>query len=294
MTDAQNLVIRRNETRQGQFETVIDPRQRNDWHHTGLHVLELSAGGSEEFAADGVEVMVVPLNGSFTVAIEGEQYDLRGRRDVFEGAADVLYAPIGSRLVITSAEGGRVALATAPVSESDSAQHPVAVIRKENIPLEVRGAGHMTRQVRNFGAVGSFDAMDKLIVVEVVTPGGNWSSYPAHKHDEETETESELEEIYYFEIQDSPTGAPGFGLHHTTSAREDEPLTIGEQVYTGDTVLVPHGWHGPCAAAPGYDMFYLNVMAGPGERAWNITDHPDQAWLRDTWKDLEVDPRLAQ
>ncbi|CAM4120831.1 5-deoxy-glucuronate isomerase [Helcobacillus massiliensis] len=293
MTDSSNLVIRRNDTRQGRFETVIDPRSRSDWHHTGLHVLELDAGAAEEFSADRLEVMVVPLNGSASVRIGEDTYDLRGRRDVFEGAADVLYAPVGSLLTITSDDGARLALATAPVDPDKSAGHPIAVIRKEDIPLEVRGAGSMTRQVRNFGAVGSFDAMDKLIVVEVVTPGGNWSSYPAHKHDEETETESELEEIYYFEIADSPEGRPGFGLHHTTSAREDEELTIGEQVYRGDTVLVPHGWHGPCAAAPGYDMFYLNVMAGPGERAWNITDHPDQAWVRGTWDDLEADPRLA-
>lgn len=293
MTSTSDLVVRRHSTASGAFETVIDPRQRSDWQYTGLHVLALDAGASESFEADGVEAMVVPLNGSFTVQAGGNTYELRGRADVFEGPADVLYAPVGTPLVISSADGGRAAITTAPVDPSASAGHPVQLINKEDIPVEVRGAGSMTRQVRNFGAVGNFDAMDKLIVVEVITPGGNWSSYPAHKHDEETDTESELEEIYYFEIQDSPEGKPGFGLHHTTSARDNDDLAIGEQVYRGDTVLVPHGWHGPCAAAPGYDMYYLNVMAGPGERAWNITDHPGQTWVRGTWDNLDPDPRLV-
>lgn len=292
-TQQSTYVIRRGETGAGHFETIVDPRTREDWHHTGLHILALGPGEREDFDAVGLEVMVVPLNGSFTVNVGEEAFDLDGRQNVFEGPADVLYAPVGSALGISSADGGRVALATAPVDPAQSKGYPVHVIRKSEIPVEVRGAGTMTRQVRNFGAVGAFDAMDKLIVVEVITPGGNWSSYPAHKHDEETETESELEEIYYFEIADSPEGKPGFGLHHTTSARENEPLTIGEQVYRGDTVLVPHGWHGPCAAAPGYDMYYLNVMAGPGTRAWNITDHPDQTWVRGTWDSLDPDPRLA-
>ena len=288
-----DLVVRRYATGSGAFETVIDPRERGDWKHTGLSILALDAGASERVEASDIEAMVVPLNGSCTVRVDGETFELRGRADVFEGPADVLYVPVGSSFEISSADGGRVAIATAPVDPQASAGHPVQLIKKEDIAVEVRGAGHMTRQVRNFGAVGSFDAMDKLIVVEVITPGGNWSSYPAHKHDEESETESELEEIYYFEIQDSPEGKPGFGLHHTTSARENDDLTIGEQVYRGDTVLVPHGWHGPCAAAPGFDMYYLNVMAGPGERAWKITDHPDQTWVRRTWEDLEPDPRLV-
>ena len=108
----------------------------------------------------------------------------------------------------------------------------------------------------------------------MITPAGNWSSYPAHKHDEATETESELEEIYYFEIAAGPGGEPGFGLHaDLVLARPGHrPL---EEVHDRDTVLVPYGWHGPCVAAPGFDMYYLNVMAGPGaERAWKISDHP--------------------
>ena len=101
----------------------------------------------------------------------------------------------------------------------------------------------------------------------MITPGGNWSSYPAHKHDEATETESELEEIYYFEIAAGPDGEPGLGLHADLVLARATPIDILEEVRDRDTVLVPHGWHGPCVAAPGYDMYYLNVMAGPGAGA---------------------------
>lgn len=284
-------------TAEGPFDTVVDPGSREGWVHTGIRVLALEAGGEETWTADGVEVMVVPLSGACTVTVEGAEgagadaaaegegrYELRGRKDVFAGATDVLYAPVGSRLRISSAEGGRFALATAVAS----AAHPVALIRAEDVPVETRGGGNMTRQVRNFGTVGSFDACDSLIACEVITPGGNWSSYPAHKHDEHVEDpehpESELEEIYYYEIAPSPEGGPGFGFHQTTSSGEGKEIDILAEVRAGDVVLVPHGWHGPCAAAPGHDMYYLNVMAGPApQRAWNITDHPDQTWVRGTW-----------
>ena len=132
-----------------------------------------------------------------------------------------------------------------------------------------------------------------IIACEVITPGGNWSSYPAHKHDEATATEAELEEIYYFEIAAGPAGQPGFGFMRTSSSA-GRHIELLEEVHDRDTVLVPFGWHGPCVAAPGFDMYYLNVMAGPGaERAWLISDHPDQTWVRDTWAHQDVDPRLT-
>ena len=134
-----------------------------------------------------------------------------------------------------------------------------------------------------------------IIACEVITPGGNWSSYPAHKHDEAASPdESVLEEIYYFEIASGPNGEPGLGLlsHLVLARSRDRPRA--RRCSDRDVVLVPHGWHGPAAAAPGHDMYYLNVMAGPGpERAWKITDHPDQAWIRSTWSEQAVDPRLT-
>jgi 5-deoxy-glucuronate isomerase len=143
--------------------------------------------------------------------------------------------------------------------------------------------------VHNFCTPEAFDA-DRLIACEVLTPAGNWSSYPPHKHDEDRPGESVLEEIYYFEVSAGPTG-PGLAYQRVyghTGADVDVLAEVG----TGDVVLVPRGWHGPSMAVPGYDLYYLNVMAGPGERAWRICDDPAHAWVRETWAAEPVDPRL--
>jgi 5-deoxy-glucuronate isomerase len=155
----------------------------------------------------------------------------------------------------------------------------------------LRGTGNCSRQVHNFGTADAFDA-DSLMAVEVITPGGNWSSYPAHKHDEETPVESALEEIYYFEIDSGPDDSRGFGYQRVYGT-PSRPIEVLEEVRSGDVVLVPHGYHGPSVAAPGYHMYYLNVMAGPGEeRVWRIVDDPEHTWVRGTWADQAVDPRL--
>jgi 5-deoxy-glucuronate isomerase len=153
--------------------------------------------------------------------------------------------------------------------------------------VELRGAGQVSRQINNFCTPGAFDC-DRLIAVEVLTPGGNWSSYPPHKHDEDRPGESVLEEIYYFEISDDRGMA-----YQRVYGTADRPIDILEEVRTGDTVLIPHGWHGPSMAVPGYDLYYLNVMAGPSaERAWLICDDPAHGWVRETWRTQPVDPRL--
>ena len=152
------------------------------------------------------------------------------------------------------------------------------------MPVELRGAGQASRQVNNFCAPEAFDC-DKLIAVEVLTPGGNWSSYPPHKHDEQLAGEAELEEIYYFE-----TSGLAYQRVYGTAER---PIDVLAEIGAGDVVLIPHGWHGPSIAAPGYDLYYLNVMAGPAaERAWRFCDDPAHAWVRGTWRDQDLDPRL--
>jgi 5-deoxy-glucuronate isomerase len=125
----------------------------------------------------------------------------------------------------------------------------------------------------------------------VLTPGGNWSSYPPHKHDEQRDDESELEEIYYFEVASGPSG-PGMA-YQRVYGHEGADIDMLAEVRSGDVVTIPRGWHGPSMAVPGYDLYYLNVMAGPAaERAWVIRDDPAHAWVRETWPDQKVDPRL--
>ncbi|HET9871223.1 MAG TPA: 5-deoxy-glucuronate isomerase [Propionibacteriaceae bacterium] len=258
------------------------------WGYSSLRIVSLLPAGTHRFHTESDEVIVVPLEGSATVEVDGSFVDLDGRLNVFAGPTDFAYLPIDSLVTISAAGGGRFALAGARTDQ----KLPLRYGPVQNVPVEQRGAGQCSRQVRNFATPEAFEA-GKIIACEVITPGGNWSSYPAHKHDEQTDTEAELEEIYYFEIASGPNGEPGFGFHRTSSS-PGKDIDILAEVHDRDAVLVPYGWHGPCVAAPGFDMYYLNVMAGPGdERAWLISDHPDQGWVRGTWASQAIDPRLT-
>ncbi|RAX15419.1 5-deoxy-glucuronate isomerase [Pseudarthrobacter sp. AG30] len=262
------------------------------WAHTGLKVATLPAGAAVDLPAAGEERIVVPLSGSFTVTVDGTEYPLAGRPAVFAGPTDVLYSGTGRTVRITSADGGRVAVATAPARAS----YPTRMVPAADIPVELRGAGNCSRQVHNFGTPAALEA-DRFIVCEVLTPAGNWSSYPPHKHDEETDGETSLEEIYYFETQAAaggaaPADADAIG-YQRVYASDERPIDVSAEVRTGDVVLVPYGWHGPAMAAPGYDLYYLNVMAGPGPvREWLISDDPHHGWVRQAWEGQDIDPRL--
>jgi 5-deoxy-glucuronate isomerase len=227
------------------------------------------------------------LAGSGQVTSEGRTIELAGRPGPFAGPTDFVYLPRDATASIGSPGGGRLAVATARATERSAMRYGPAV----DVPVEIRGAGSCSRLIRNFAAPAAF-AAERLIAVEVVTPGGNWSSYPPHKHDEERPGETALEEIYYYEIAAGPAG-PGMGYQRLYGS-PDRPVDLLAEVRDRDVVLVPHGWHGPSMAVPGYDLYYLNVMAGEGaERAWRITDDPDHAWIRETWPDQAIDPRLA-
>lgn len=271
------------------WESVVDD-SLDGWQHTGLRVAEL-AGNAVELEAGDVERIVVPLAGAFAVEHEGTTTHLAGRSSVFDGPTDVVYIGAGNGLKVTGF--GRVAVTEAPTR----LRKPSVYIAKVAVPVELRGAGRDSRQVHNFGTPGAVDAAS-LIVCEVITPAGNWSSHPAHKHDEDVPGhESRLEEIYYFESApvrgaNAPATADAFGSFATYRSAAGD-IETNALVRTGDIALVPFGYHGPAVAAPEYDLYYLNVMAGPGEeRAWLISDDPRQAWLRDTWTAQDTDPRL--
>jgi 5-deoxy-glucuronate isomerase len=270
---------------EGHWALSITPETAG-WSHSGLRVLTLEPGGHAAINLNQDEAILLPLAGACAVECDGERLDLAGRTAVFAGVTDFAYLPVGSASTVSSTRGGRFAVLTARATR----RLPFRYGPARDVPVELRGAGTCSRQVNNFATPDAFET-DKLIACEVLTPGGNWSSYPPHKHDEARPGESVLEEIYYFEVADGPAG-PGVGYqrvygHHT------RPLDLLAEVRTGDVVLVPYGWHGPSMAAPGYDLYYLNVMAGPAsERAWLICDDPAHAWVRDTWTGMAMDPRL--
>jgi 5-deoxy-glucuronate isomerase len=270
----------------GPYAIDVTPESAG-WGYSGLRVLELPAGGSHTYETGQDEVLVVPLSGGVSVRCDGQPLTLAGRRDVFAGPTDFAYLPVGTTAELSSDGGGRFALCSARASRRLPVRHGSGA----DVPVELRGSGRCSRQVHNFATAGVFEA-DSIIACEVITPGGNWSSYPPHKHDETSDRETELEEIYYFEVAPGPQGRPGVAYHRVYGTAE-RPIDVLAEIRDRDVVLVPHGWHGPSIAAPGHHLYYLNVMAGPGpERAWRIVDDPQHAWIRDTWTTEDVDPRL--
>jgi 5-deoxy-glucuronate isomerase len=256
--------------------------QRAGWSYCGLKVFTLPAGGSTKLQTGTAEAAILPLAGSCVVEIEGKRFDVDGRDDVFSGIAGFAYVPIDAELKLSSATGGEFAVCTA---EATRRIEPYSVAA-EAVAVEVRGAATASRQINNFLNAVSWEA-DKLIAVEVITPEGGWSSYPAHKHDEMTETEVELEEIYYFRLA-GKHGA-GFFTCYTMDGEIEETVTV----HDGDTFLVPKGFHGPAAAFPGHHMYYLNVMAGPSKsRRWSITNDPRQEPAMASLLEIGPDPRL--
>jgi 5-deoxy-glucuronate isomerase len=243
--------------------------------YTRLEIVELD--GTHAFGTGGDEVIVLPLNGGATVTVDGETFTLHGRPSVFAGITDFAYAPRDAHVEITGT--GRFALPAASARERLAPRYGPA----EQVPIELRGAGSASRQVNNFCSPEAFPA-DSLIAVEVLTPDGNWSSYPPHKHDEDVPgVEVALEEIYYFEVANG-----GFAYQRVYGSGMD----VLREIRSGDRIDMPRGYHGPSMAPPGYDLYYLNVMAGPGERAWRFTDDPAHAWIRGTWEGRQIDPRL--
>ena len=264
----------------GEYTVQVSPASAG-WGFAGLRVLHLPAAGSHRLRTGADEVVVLPLAGSCVVQTGDGRAELTGRPSVFHGVSDVAYVPRDSDLTVFSEAGGRFALASARAERRLPFRHVPA----DAVQVELRGAGNCSRQVHNFATPDVLDA-DRIIACEVLTPGGNFSSYPPHKHDEDRPGESVLEEIYYFEIDGA---GPAYQRVYGTAER---PIDVLAEVRTGDVVLVPHGWHGPSIAVPGYHLYYLNVMAGPGPRAWLICDDPAHAWIRDTWVGQAVDPRL--
>ena len=236
------------------------------WTYVGFRVLKLSAGQSYSGAEAGREACLVILSGTVSTEAGGEAHaGLGGRRDVFDGAPTSVYLPADLPSVITAETDAEIAVCTAPGTGAGA----VRVIRSDAV--EVRGSGSNTRHVRNILSDAD-DVAESLLVVEVVTPGGNWSSYPPHKHDRDAiPEETLLEETYYHRL--SPPQGFAFQRVYTDARDLDETMAVQD----GDVVLVPRGYH-PVGAPHGYDLYYLNVMAGP-VRKWVFHNDPAHDWI---------------
>jgi len=253
------------------------PRETAGWEWMSFFVRRLKPGQVQRVHSTHEEVAVVLLGGK-CVADWGEgQQRIGDRADVFDGLPYAIYFTAGSAAQLQAETECEIAECRVPSTVRLKPQ----LITPEDVRSSLRGGGNASRQIVDV-MPPDFPA-DKLMVVEVYTPGGNWSSYPPHKHDvHNPPAEVDLDEIYYYRI-DSPGGYAHQRLY-TGNGQRDLTLTVRD----GDAVLVRDGYH-PVVAAPGYNIYYLNCLAG-SSRQLATTEDSDHGWVRSTWN--QVDPRV--
>ncbi|MFI0843653.1 5-deoxy-glucuronate isomerase [Mesorhizobium sp. IMUNJ 23232] len=238
------------------------------WGYVGFELHRLKPGQTVSAPTGSQEVCLVFVTGKGEATADGEDFGVLGARmSPFEGKPWSLYVPQDSQWSVTAETDLELAVCLAPGLGKGL---PARVIGPEDVKQEVRGKGTNTRYVTNILPEG--EPADSLLVVEVITPGGHTSSYPPHKHDQDNlPAESYLEETYYHRL--NPPQGFGFQRVYTDDRSLDEVMAVED----GDIVMVPKGYH-PCAACHGYDLYYLNVMAGP-KRTWKFHNAPEHEWL---------------
>ena len=239
------------------------------WRYVGFDLWRLGAGDAAQAAMGDREVIVVLIEGRARLSAGGQDFGLMGDRlSVFDKRPPhCLYVPPGTGWRALAETGCTLAVCSAPAQGGRPAQR----LGPDGIDLEERGTGTNTRYIHNIAMEGR-DVADSLLVTEVFTPAGHWSSYPPHRHDEDDFPNiTYLEETYYHRLDP----AQGFGVQRvfTEDGSLDETMAVADH----DVVLVPRGHH-PCAAPHGIQMYYLNVMAGP-RRNWRFRQHPDYGFL---------------
>ena len=268
-----NLLIKPNTSIARQFHIRPDNvcERCPDWRYVGFDIIKLETSQSYNDATHDTEHLVVVITGRAQITVSGESkvYNVGKRSTIWEREkAESLYIPPGRSWEIKATQPVEVGVCVAPASKG---AYPVRHITGSNQPLEARGKGTNTRYV-NAIMMEESQWAESLLVTEVWTPQGNWSSYPAHKHDKDNYPhETYLEETYYHRINPSD----GYGFQRVYN--DDLSLNETMAVYDGDVVLVPEGYH-PAGTPYGYDMYYLNVMAGP-VRKWRFQNDPHQEWL---------------
>jgi 5-deoxy-glucuronate isomerase len=237
------------------------------WGYVGFDLHKLEPKATVKGGGDDREVCLVLISGRALIKVGGESYEIGERQSPFDGPGHSLYAPAGAKWKVEAITPLEIAVCTAP-GKPDS--HPVRVIAPGDVEMLTRGKGTNTRYPRNI--LPETAPADSLLIVEVITPAGHTSSYPPHKHDQDDlPRESYLEETYYHRFA-KPQGY-AFQRVYTDDRSLDETMLIED----GDCVMVPRGYH-PVAAIAGYDLYYLNVMAGP-KRTWKFHNEPAHEWI---------------
>ncbi|MEO9947327.1 MAG: 5-deoxy-glucuronate isomerase [Paraglaciecola sp.] len=245
----------------------ITPESAN-WEYVGFEVLTLSAGEQQQFLTEQTEVCAVIVSGKVDISTQQQHYPNLGERaSVFDNIAPfAVYAPPSETITIKANTDAEIALCRAPAT----GKYPVRLITPDDCVSMVRGEGTNTRHITNI-MMDNVNA-EKLLITEVITPNGHWSSYPPHKHDTDAlPNETALEETYYHKF--NPQQGFAFQRVYTDDRSIDETICVEQN----SVVMVPEGYH-PVGASHGYDLYYLNVMAGP-KREWVFHNDPAHEWM---------------
>ncbi len=288
--DAQNLLVRAASPPESDLLVEVTPEQAG-WDTIHFQARSIRAGKDWHMATGQHELALVMLSGTVDVDAENGHWSGIGqRKDVFSGLPYALYLPVQTRFTIHAQVDSEFAVAWAATEEV----YPARLITPGDVDVEIRGGDHATRQINRILPPGFPCA--RLVVVEVYTPGGNWSSYPPHKHDvHKTDAvgqivEADLDEIYYYKI-DRPEG---YAVQHVYTDPESPlylagvPFDAAILARNNDVVLVPEGYH-PVSSPPGYTTYYLNVLAGSAQ-SLAATDDPQFSWVKNTYQSR--DPRI--
>jgi 5-deoxy-glucuronate isomerase len=283
-----NLLIHPGGSRDPDVVVEVTPALAG-WHYIHFQVRRLPAERSWSFETGEHELALVPLSGAISVEAScGQWRAVGGRTSVFAGLPHALYLPRRSALTVSAASDCEFAAAWVATDQD----HPPRLVTPADVAIEIRGGDNATRQINSILPPGF--PCHRLVVVEVYTPGGNWSSYPPHKHDiHKTDAqgrllEADLEEVYYYKI-DRPGG---FAMQRVYSAAESplaqagQPFDVALLVQSDDAVLVPEGYH-PVASPPGYTTYYLNILAGSAQSLANSEDK-QHAWVKETYRTTDA------
>lgn len=273
-----DLIVRPRTHPAAQGELLSFTAESVGFDYLSFRVHRFETGQCYEAETGDCELGVVVLGGRCSVeSSAGRWTNIGSREHVFDGLPFALYLPIRTHFTLTAESTCEMAFCFCRAEE----QFPARLISPSEVEVEIRGGGNATRQINHI-MTPEFPAQ-RLLIVEVYTPSGNWSSYPPHKHDVHNPPEEvDLEEVYYYRI----SRPEGYAIQkvYTRDRRLDLTLTVRD----GEVVLIPEGYH-PVVAAHGYDVYYLNALAGSA-RSMAASDDPDYAWVRQTW--TEKDPRV--
>ncbi|HPO13637.1 MAG TPA: 5-deoxy-glucuronate isomerase [Candidatus Hydrogenedentes bacterium] len=254
------------------------------WEFISFQARKLDAGETWSSETGECEFAFVNISGRYAVETSQKVWrGIGGRKTPFEGPAHVLYLPRRTQFTVTAEEAGEFAVAWVPTDED----HEPFLIPPKKVPTSIRGGDNVSRQINDLLPPGS--PVHRLVLVEVYTPSGNWSSYPPHKHDVHIVgengalIESDLEEVYYYKF-DRPEGYAYQRVYtdeHCPLHKAEFPIDAVMLPTDGCAVLVPEGYH-PVASPPGYTTYYLNILAGSAQSLAN-QDDPRYSWVKDTY-----------